>query len=53
METPAKIVNEFYETCNRRQGQGIEAFVADDIEFEGPAMNISGGKKYVEMVKPR
>jgi len=52
METPAKIVNEFYETCNSGQGQGMEAFVADDIEFEGPAMNISGGKKYVEIVKP-
>ena len=52
METPADIVNEFYETCNSKQGQGMEAFVADDIEFEGPAMKISGGKKYVEVVKP-
>src|SRR5438552_15775293 len=52
METPADIVNEFYETCNRKQGQGMEAFVADDIEFEGPALNISGGKKYIEVVKP-
>ena len=52
METPADIVNEFYETCNSKQGQGIDAFVADDIEFEGPVMNISGGKKYIEVVKP-
>ena len=31
METPADIVNEFYETCNSKQGQGMDAFVADDI----------------------
>lgn len=47
-----KIVNESYEACNNKKGEGMEQFVSNEIEFEGPAMKISVGTKYVEIVKP-
>lgn len=52
MEISIKIVNAFYDACNNNKGEGMEQFVSNDIEFEGPAMKISGGKKYIEIVKP-
>ena len=44
METSADIVNEFYETCNSKQGQGMEAFAETLAIFFADWIQVVNGK---------
>lgn len=46
------VVNKFYDVANNKKGEGLEDLVSDNISFEGPLMNLSGAKQYIETVKP-
>jgi ketosteroid isomerase-like protein len=52
MGKSTEVVNRFYEICNDRQGEGLEALVARDVVFEGPLMRLAGAEEYVSTVRP-
>ena len=52
MNNPREIVNQFYDVCNNRLGEGLDALVAENIAFEGPLMRLSGAEQYLSTVGP-
>ncbi len=52
MKNSREIVNHFYTVCNHRQGDGLDALVAENITFEGPVMRLSGAEQYIAAVGP-
>lgn len=52
MGKATEVANRFYEICNDRQGEGLEALVARDVVFEGPLMRLAGAEEYVSTVRP-
>ena len=52
MKTAREIVNRYYDLCNHRQGEGFASLIAENIEFEGPVMRLSGAEQYVGAVGP-
>lgn len=52
MKTACEIVNHYYDLCNNQQGKGFASLIAQNIEFEGPVMRLSGAEQYVAAVGP-
>ena len=52
MGKSSDIVNKFYDVANNKKGDGLEDLVSNNISFEGPLMNLSGAKQYIDTVKP-
>lgn len=52
MKNATQVVNHFYDVCNNKLGERLDALVADNITFEGPLMRLSGASQYLQTVGP-